>query len=88
MTNGEEIVGRGRDHSEAYDEFAKNLVIAEAQRRGFSSEPDSWSEEELAELQAHFEGVEIETKVAIEVLPHNQWVKEWSVKQGGPGPSG
>ena len=52
MTNGEEIVGRGRDHSEAYDEFAKNLVIAEAQRRGFSSEPDSWTEEELAELQA------------------------------------
>jgi|SoiMethySBSTD1v2_1073268.scaffolds.fasta_scaffold60738_4 hypothetical protein len=84
MTNDGEIVGRGRDHSEAYDEFAKKLVIAEAQRRGFSKEPDRWSEEELAELQEHFEGMEIETRVAIEVLPHNQWVKTFSVKQGGP----
>jgi hypothetical protein len=84
MTNGEEIVGRGRDHAEAYDEFAKNVVIAEAQRRGFSNEPDTWSEEELAELTDHFEGMEIDTKVAIEVLPHNQWVKTFSVKQGGP----
>jgi hypothetical protein len=84
MRNGDGIVGTGRDHSEAYDDFAKKLVIAEAQRRGFSHEPDSWSEEELAELQDHFEGKEIETTVAIQVLPHNQWVKEWSVKQGGP----
>jgi hypothetical protein len=84
MTNGEEIVGRGHDHSEAYDAFARQLAIAEAQRRGFSNDPDSWSEEELAELQDHFDGLEIETTVAIQVLPHNQWVKEWSVKQGGP----
>lgn len=84
MTNGEEIIGRARDHAEAYEDFAKQVVIQEAQRRGLSADPGEWTEEELAALQEYFDGKEIETRVAIEVLPHNQWVKEWSVKQGNP----
>ena len=37
-----------------------------------------------AGLQEHFDCKEIDTRVAIEVLPHTQWVKVWAVKESGP----
>ena len=80
MNSFEGIVGHAEDHREAYEDFARKVVVDEAVRQGFSREPSDWTEEEKKHLQRFFDDRgPIATEVSIEVQPHNQWVKVYSV---------
>jgi hypothetical protein len=80
MNSFEGIVGSAEDHREAYEDFARKVVVDEAERQGLSPDPSEWTDEERKQLQEHFDSQgPIPTRVSIEVQPHNQWVKVYSV---------
>jgi len=80
MNAFEGIVGSAEDHREAYEDFAKKVVLRAAEEMGFSGNPAHWSEEEKERLQQHFdERGPIETRVSILPQPHNQWVRVYVV---------
>ena len=61
---------------EAFEAFAKDVVTQERDRRGWAEE---LTDDQLAELEEFFRDQFIATRVEIEVLPHNQWVRTWVV---------
>jgi hypothetical protein len=73
-----EPIGRSNESlHEAFEAFAKDVVRHERDRRGWGEE---LSEDQLAELEELFRDAPVATRVEIEVLPHNQWVRTWIVK--------
>jgi hypothetical protein len=61
---------------EAFEAFAKDVVTRERDSRGWTEE---LTPEQQAELEEFFRDQFIATRVEIEVLPHNQWVRTWVV---------
>jgi hypothetical protein len=61
---------------EAFESFAKDVVSHERAKRGWAGDLTPDQQEELEEF---FRDQFIATRVEIEVLPHNQWVRTWVV---------
>jgi hypothetical protein len=65
---------------EAFQDFAQKIVRREQQHRGLD---DELTEDQKGELAEYFNGNFVPVRIEIELQPHNQWVKTFSVVGGG-----